>query len=302
MKRSKNTILLIALIILLGGFVLSRVFRSPSLESNLDEHLLTVDTASISAIHINPASAKGEIKLVRSGKNWEMQFNQSTSRVEIAQVKNALKSIREIHPERLVTRKKQKWQDYNVDTTGTHVKVYIGQNDPTEFWVGKTSGGGTTVRLEGEDNVYEVKESLESSFNKPFSSWRDKSFLRVNPDAISKVTFEYPADSSFVLEKTGAKWIIGNSAADSTKVRTYLNRFRSQNLSEFKDDFTAPASPVWVVTLFQDATKSLELRGWREENDKWVVSSSLQPGVFFSSDNKSLMNNLFAGKESFIGK
>ncbi len=299
MKRSKNTILLIALIILLGGFVLSKVFRSPSLESNLDEHLLTLDTASINAIHINPASNKGEIRLVRSGKNWEAQFNGSTSKVETAQVKNALRSLREIHPERLVTRKKEKWQDYKVDSTGTHVKVYTGQNDPSEFWIGKTSGGGTTVRLEGDDKVYEVKESLESSFNKPFSSWRDKTFLRVDPDVVSKVTFKYPADSSFVLEKSGTKWAIENSAADSTKVRTYLNRFRSQNLSEFKDDFPAADSPKFVITLFQDANKILELQGWTAEDNKWAVSSSLQPGVYFSSDNKTLMNNLFAGKETF---
>ena len=300
MKKSNNTILLVALIVLLGGYVLSRVFRSPSLESNLNEHLLTLDTSMISAIHINPASAKGEIKLVRSGRNWEAQFNQSTSKVDIAQVKNALRSIREIHPERLVTRKKEKCQDYNVDTTGTNVKVYIGQNDPTEFWVGKASGGGTTVRLEGEDNVYEVKESLESSFNKPFSGWRDKTFLRVNPDAISKVIFEYPADSSFVLEKTGTKWIIGNSAADSTKVRTYLNRFRSQNLSEFADNFKSENLPVWVVTLYNNSTKTIELKGWNTEDNRWVVTSSIQPGVYFESDNTSLMDQLFAGKKRFL--
>ena len=302
MKRSNNTILLIALIVLLGGFILSRVFRSPSLESNLDEHLLSLDTSKISAIHINPATEKGEIKLVRAGKSWEVQRDQVRARVEASQVKSALESIQEIHPERLVTRKQEKWADYNVDTTGTHVLVFTGQNNPTEFWVGKTSGGGNTMRLEGEDNVYEVKETLERNFNKRFSGWRDKTVLKTEPETVTRVTFDYPGDSSFVLEKTDGKWTIDNAKADSTKVTNYLNRFRSQDLSEFADDFKSENLPVWIVTLYNNSTKTFELKGWNTDDTKWVVTSSAQPGVFFASDNKSLMTNLFLGRESFVSK
>jgi hypothetical protein len=300
MKRSKNTILLIALIILLGGFVLSRVFRSPSLESNLDEDLLALDTSRITAIHINPTVEKGEIKLIRAGKSWQLERDQEKARVEVSQVKNALGSIREIHPERLVTRKREKWSDYNVDTTGTNIRVYTGPNDLTEFWVGKTSGGATTVRLEGEENVYEVKETLDRNFNKAFAGWRDKSFLKVEPDKVTKVTFQYPADSSFVLEKSNGKWNIGNVQADSVKVQNYLNRFRSQNLSEFADDFTPTGLPVWVVTLYQNSATTLELKGWNTEDNRWVVTSTIQPDVFFKSDNESLMDQLFAGKKRFL--
>jgi len=300
MKRSNNTILLIALIVLLGGFVLSRVFRSPSLESNLGEHLLTLDTSKISAVHINPAADKGEIKLVRNGKIWEVQHNNVTARVDASLVKNALGSIHEIHPERLLTRKKDKWAHYNIDSAATHIKVYTGQDNPTELWVGKTTGGGATVRLKDEDNVYEVKEPLDKNFNRHFAGWRDKTFLKVDPENITRLTFEYPGDSSFVLEKSNRKWNIDNAQADSTKVSNYLNRFRSQNLSEFADDFKSENLPVWVVTLYNNSTKTLELKGWNTDDTKWVVTSSTQPGVFFESDNKSLMNNLFAGKKSFI--
>jgi hypothetical protein len=302
MKGSNNTILLIALIVLLGGFILSRVFRSPSLESNLDENLLSLDTSKISAIHINPAAEKGEIKLVRAGKTWEVQRDQVRARVEASQVKSALESIQEIHPERLVTRKQEKWADYNVDTTGTHVRIFTGQNDPTEFWVGKTSGGGNTMRLQGEDNVYEVKETLETNFNKRFSGWRDKTVLKTDPETVTRVTFDYPSDSSFVLEKINGRWTIDNAEADSTKVTSYLNRFRSQKLSDFADDFKSANLPVWVITLYNNSTKSVELKGWKTDDTKWVVTSSAQPGVFFASDNKSLMTNLFSGKESFVSK
>lgn len=302
MKRSNNTILFIVLVVLLGGFALSRAFRTPSLERNLEEHLLTLDTGKINAIHIDPATEKGEIKLVRSGRTWEVQRKQRTASVEISQVKNALESIQEIHPERLLTRKKEKWADYNVDTTGTKVKVFTGKSTPTELWVGKTSGGKTCVRLEGDDNVYEVKETLDRVFNKQFSSWRSKLFLKAEPDKISRITFQYPGDSSFVLQMSDGKWNIGNTKADSAKVQTYLNRFRSRNLQEFADDFTPGGSSGYVVTLSSDSSTALTLQGWKIDNDKWVVNSSLQDNVYFSSSDKNLMNDLFAGKSALLPK
>ncbi len=301
MKRSNNTILLIVLLVLVGGFVLTRLFRTPSLESNLDEHLLTLDTGKVNAIHISPAAEDGEIKLVRSGKKWEVQHGETKANVDVSQVKNALKSISEIHPERLLTRKKEKWVDYHVDSTGTNVKVYTGEEDPTEFWIGKTSGGGNSVRLEGGNDVYEVKEALDGTFNRRFVGWRDKTFLKVEPEKISRITFEYPADSSFVVERSDGKWSINNVPADSAKVATYLNRFRSRTLSEFAENFTPPESPEYVVTLNNDSATSLTLKGWKTD-DKWVVTSSVQDKVYFSSNDNSLMNQLFAGKNSFLKK
>jgi hypothetical protein len=302
MRLSKNTVLLIVFVTLLGVFVLSRVFRTPSLESNLEEHLLTLDTSEINAIHIRPSTEKGEIKLVRTGNSWQVEHDQKTANVEIAEVKNALATLREVHPERLVTRKMEKWADYNVDTTGTNVKVFTGKSDPTEFWVGKTSGGSNSIRLEGESDVFEVKETLDRTFNKKFAGWRNKTFLKLDPSQVSKITFQYPADSSFVVERSVGKWSVDEVRADSAKVQAYLNRFRSRNLSEFADDFKMPASSGYVVILQNDSATMLKLQGWKIEENKWIVTSSLQDSVYFSSSDKSLMNDLFASKNTFLPK
>ena len=300
MKRSNNVILLIVLLVLLGGFVLARFLRAPSLESNLEEHLLTIDTSKVSVIHIRPAAENGEIKLVRAGNAWKVERGETKSNVEVSHIKTALRSISKIQPERLLTRKKEKWADYHVDSTGTNVKVYTGNEDPTEFWIGKTSSGGNSVRIEGNDNVYEVKGALDGNFNKRFAGWRDKTFLKVEPEKISRITFEYPSDSSFVVERSNGKWNINNVQADSAKVATYLNRFRSRTLSEFADNFTPPEKPTYIVTLNNDSATSLTLRGWKTDDNKWVVTSSLQDQVYFSSNDKTLMNQLFAGKKAFI--
>jgi hypothetical protein len=302
MKWSNNVILFTILLVLLGGFVVTKFFRTPSLESNLEEHILTIDTSRVSAIHIHPAAEDGEIKLLRAGQKWKVERDETKVNVEVSHLRSALGSISKIRPERLLSRKKEKWADYQVDSTGTNVKVYSGKEDPTEFWIGKTSSGGNSLRIEGNDNVYEVKEALEGNFNRRFAGWRDKTLLKIEPEKITKISFEYPSDSSFIVERSNGKWNINNMQADSAKVATYLNRFRSRTLSEFADNFTPPDKPEYIVTLNNDSASALTLRGWKTDDNQWVVTSSLQDQVYFSSDDKNLMNQLFAGKNAFISK
>ncbi len=301
MRRSNNKILIIVLVVLLGGFVLTRVFRAPSLERNIEEDLLTLDTAQVSAIHITPAvDNKAEIKLIRSGVDWKVQYRGRTAQVEMNQLNSALGSISEIHADRILTRKKEKWTDYNVDTTGTHVTVILNQDTQKEFWVGKLSGSGNCIRIEGEDDVYEVKEALERNFNKNFSAWRDKSFISVQPESVSKIAFQYPGDSSFVVVQSGGKWELEDVKADSSKVQTYLNRLRSRNLSEFADDFKPSAQASHILKLSNDSSLAITVQGWKMEDDKWVLASSLQDSVYFSSSDATMIRELFAGKKWFL--
>lgn len=301
MRRSNNKILIIVLVVLLGGFVLTRVFRAPSLERNIEEDLLTLDTAQVSAIHITPAvDNKAEIRLIRSGVDWKVQYRGRTARVEMNQLNSALGSISEIHADRILTRKKEKWTDYNVDTTGTHVTVILNQDTQKEFWVGKLSGSGNCIRIEGEDDVYEVKEALERNFNKNFSAWRDKSFISVQPESVSKIAFQYPGDSSFVVVQSGGKWELEDVKADSSKVQTYLNRLRSRNLSEFADDFKPSAQASHILKLSNDSSLAITVQGWKMEDDKWVLASSLQDSVYFSSSDATMIRELFAGKKWFL--
>ncbi len=301
MRRSNNKILIIVLVVLLGGFVLTRVFRAPSLERNIEEDLLTLDTAQVSAIHITPAvDNKAEIKLIRSGVDWKVQYRGRTAQVDMNQLNSALGSISEIHADRILTRKKEKWTDYNVDTTGTHVTVILNQDTQKEFWVGKLSGSGNCIRIEGEDDVYEVKEALERNFNKNFSAWRDKSFISVQPESVSKIAFQYPGDSSFVVVQSGGKWELEDAKADSSKVQTYLNRLRSRNLSEFADDFKPSAQASHILKLSNDSSLAITVQGWKMEDDKWVLASSLQDSVYFSSSDATMIRELFAGKKWFL--
>jgi len=303
MTRFNNKILLIVLAFLLGGFVVSKVFRTPARESNLRETILKLDTAKISAIHVKPASErKSQIRLVRSGSRWVFENGAGNANVDINQVKNALSSLSAIHPDRMVTRSKDKWPSYQVDSTGTHVKVFTGENIPSELWIGRTGGGATCVRIEGEDEVFETKEPLNAYFNKTFSAWRDKTFSRLKPENISSISFQYAGDSSYVLRRDKNIWMINNLKVDSTKVINYLNKFRSRTISEFADNFVPGTSPAYKITFSSDSGNALTVQAWHTTGDETVITSSQKDKVYFSNRDRSLVRELFPGRKVFAGK
>jgi hypothetical protein len=266
----------------------------------MEENLLKIDTAKITEIRISPSAQKNEeIKLIRNSNVWKVQRKDLTAAAENRSLKNAIGTLAAIHPDRVESRKKEKWSSYKVDTTGTNVKIFTGQEMAADFWVGKSGNGTTCVRLEGEDDVYEVKEMIDTYFNKDFNAWRNKAFLRVEPDKITKVTFQYPGDSSYTVVRDSNQWKIDNVKVDSAKVESYLNKFRSRDLSEFADSFTPASSPTYQVTMEQQGSPQINVRCWRVENDKWILTSSLQDSVYFSAQSSSLINDLFVGRMWF---
>jgi hypothetical protein len=154
-------------------------------------------------------------------------------------------------------------------------------------------GGGvfTYVRLEGEDEVYTVDGFLESSFNRPFNDWRDKSLLRIKRDAIAKVSFNYP-DSGFLVEKRDKKWWIENQLADSVKVKQYLNQLELKNAATFADDFSPSGQPNISLNIDGETGPLATLQAWKRTTD-WVVTSTQQPGIYFSTEGSGIFNAVF---------
>jgi hypothetical protein len=303
MRRFNNKILLIALVVLLSGFVLSKLFRSPGRERNLKEKLLALDTAKVSSIHIAPAGdEKKVIRLARAGHSWTIDNGQHKGKVELVGVKNALSAVAEIRPARMITQKKEKWETYNVDSTGTHVKVFAGEAVAGEFWVGKNTTGTSYVRLAGDNEVYEIAAPIESYFNKTFSGWRDKSFSRLEPEKVSAITFQYPGDSSFVLRKGKNKWRSDNLEVDSASVARYLSKLRSKQIPTFEENFVPQAEASYELSFSNDSGKMLIVRGWSTSEGKWILTSSLQNEVYFSTKDSSLIGDLFPGRKTFSKK
>lgn len=301
MKQFNNKSLVIVLVVLAGIFLIAKVYRTPKRESNLKDAIVSVDTSKVTEISIVDASdKKGEIKLDRDENRWVVHNENKTAPVHMQAVKSLMESIATLSAQKLVTRKKEKWDEYGVsDSTATHLVVFEQGKTVADWWVGKNAGGITYIRVAEEDEVYGIDGMLKTVISKDYNEWRDKTFLAIDKNSVISIAFSYLGDSSFVLEKKNNSWKTGAEEVDSTKVENYLNTISSKSLSSFADNFEASGrQPDAYIHIKNNDNSSVTINGWRREND-WVLTSSYQKGVYFSSEGSSIDKDLFAGRNNF---
>jgi hypothetical protein len=302
MKQHTNQILFVVLLLLLSAFVLTKVFRTPALESNLDTDLFRVDTGKVAAIKLQPPGDEKELTLERKDSGWILQQHEKTATAERYAVKNLLLALNTLMPERIISRKQEKWDDYNVgDSTALHVITYDEKADElSHLLIGKESGGSSYVRAADQDEVYAVEGGLQSRFSKGFNEWRDKTFLRTEKARLSKITFRYPADTGFVLLKNGRNWMINEEKADSIKVQNLLDKIQFKELSNFADSF-APAGEADVTMIMEGSSgPRTVVRGWKAPGRQWILNSSLQETAYFS--DSTFAQRLFVGKKGLLSQ
>jgi hypothetical protein len=306
MKKLNNKVLLIALVLILSVFILSRWLRSPGLESTLPQQLVTLDTARITKLTMLGTSTDSQqVVLTKEGNTWFVSNGRKKVAADVAVVKTTLGSLTDLKPQRLASRKKDKRPLYQVDDTGTRVAVYYDEDKKAEMIIGKSSysqaGAFTYARMSDEDEVYTVDGTLAYQFNRAFDEWRNKSLLRVNKEEIHKIIFQYPSDSSFVLEKRDSLWYVNDIKADVGKTNTFLSQLAFKNGNAFADDFVANAPPTINIQIESKLGVLANVKGWMVNAD-WIVSSSTQENVFFSAAGTPIIGDLFIGKEKLLLK
>ena len=302
MKKLNNNILIGALVVLVGVFALSRWLRSPGLESNLRKQLLSLDTTNINEVRIKPANYKPlEVVLKKEGNRWIVYNGQQQADTEIGTVKSMLGVLKDLKVQRLASRKKDKWDTYQVGDGATQVSV-LQDGKTTEIFFGKSTysqgGAYTYVRLSKEDEVYAIEGFIDSHFNRTYNDWRNKTLLKLNQADISKITFNYPADSSFVLEKRDSVWFAGNVKAADAKVNSYVSQLSFKTLNDFADGFASVEESTVTLQIESKNGVLATVQGWKN-GEQWILTSSTQSGVYFSAA-QSIAQELLATKGKFL--
>ena len=302
MKKFSNKILVVVFLVLIGIFVGSKVLLAPARESNLDSDALAIDTASISSILFYNHEDSGDLMLEKGSDSWTVSRDGKRYRAREASVNSFVSALAEIEPQRVASRKKEKWEDYQVgDTSAIRVTIQdVDSDDATTLFIGKETAGNTFVRTDAGNEVYVVEGYWRQKVDKDFNEWRDPALLRLKKELITKIRFEYPADSGFVVEKNPT-WMIGGTKADSTAVENYLGQLRSKDHREYADTFAPDRTPDVTVTFTGDKEETV-VKGWNTAFYEWVINSSHQPDVYFMDKTMSLPRSLFIGKEKLAGQ
>lgn len=311
MFRKFNTPTMAIIFVVLLAVVLIVIFLDNKQGTRtFKSEIANVDTATVNSILVYPQSDnKKEIKLMRTGVQWKAQNDKMNVEADISNVNSVLAMLGVLKPIRLAATSKDKWKEYNVDDSlGSRVVLMNNQNKLLDLIVGKftfnqaSRTGLTYVRLNEDENVYVVEGFISMTVNQQFNQWRNKTVIQGNKSDWTKIVFHYPADSGFVLSKTGEKWMLNDSLADSVKVDQYFNQIASATNSTFVDGFKNNGRQAEKILRIEgnNMPAPIVVNVYSDATHKYVLQSSLNTEGSFGDADSSLTQRIFKSKSNFL--
>ena len=274
---TKNTWILIGVLAaLIAGayFVMQRPGESSAPESS-GAMLVDYDSAAVDRIEIR--SPNGPAVIERQGGVW-MVTAPVRYRADDGTVVSALSSGKRMELKGLVSSNPGKRSVFQVDSTGTMVRVFEHGAEKTVFWIGKPSPSYTEtyVRREGSNDVYIASGLFSSNFSRRTSEWRDKTIFKTDQDAIAGVTLRF-GDTSVVLARQDSVWKIGDDVAKTDIVKGFIGALANLQADDFIDTAVQEMPPLTL----QIELGGVQLRLYKmKEGDRFYVQSSTTPQLF----------------------
>jgi len=274
-------------------------------ERTFRTELVEIDTSAVSEIIISPKSMNGEsFRIFKSDNIWNVTLaDDKTANVPKEKVDRLLGQLLEIKPLRLAARSKSKWSEFEVDSTATRVVVKEDGSNVLDIVIGKflfqqPRNVSTYVRLSNESDVYLVEGFISMTLNQGADAYRDNNIVKGDYNNWDKLVFNYPADSSFQINKVGKKWMSSNTALDSVKTDKFLSQLSRLTNSEFIDNFnTESVSPNYELIISSNGSTITTVYGYQSDS-LVIVNSSINRESFFDISKNNFMEKLFVGVNS----
>lgn len=313
-KKFNILTLIIILAILAGVYLLLEMGGED--ERTFKEQLVAVDTAKMTELIVTPPRAE-QVHLKKFDGNWYVLINDDKYLADSAVLTTTLETLLDLKALYPSAIDRKAWAKYHVDdTSGIKVIAKKGNKTLANFIVGKMeymslpdprSPGknvpvtATHIRLPGDENVYLVREALYHYSRKP-SDYRKKTLAKVRRDRLNKLTFEYPNDQTFILEKQNNRWLFDGQTPDSLNTIQYINRIVHLRGMEFADGFNPTGKrPDYQLTMegkgFDPITISAFHAGYEDE---FILTSSINNDNAFIGSNANLFSRIFVQREHFL--
>jgi hypothetical protein len=319
-KRFENKRLIYLLAGLITILILTVIIRIPKENATLKSKIIELDTSMVGKIVLYPRlNDEAAVEFNKANDKWTVQQGTIISAPRKGAVQDILTEVLNLKPQSLAAVNKAKWKEFELtDSLATRVKL-LNKNGKTlaDLMIGKFSykqinnpyarnssdniQGTSFVRLYGEKEVYAVEGFTSFFFRGKFDDWRDKTFITSNKNDIISVGFTYPADSSYKLSKKESSWFAGNQMADSIQVAEFLNTLSNLNGQEIKDNFKPVINPSYQLLVEGNNLLNFSVKCYIDEStSEYILNSSLNPEVYFSSKKDGIFARLFKPLSFFL--
>ncbi len=274
MKRNTVYSIIILVGLSIATFFALRQEGETSATGPSGKMLVDYDSTAVDRMEIS--SSTGVVVLEKQAGTW-MITSPIQYKADEASVTSAVGKARKIELSSLVSTNPEKQHLFQVDSTGTLVKVYEKGTLKAAVRVGKpsTSFTETYVRLDGSNDVQLANEVLTSFFSKQTKEWRDKTIFKVDESGIKNVKFQY-GDTTFTISLADSLWRINGDSVNQTVIKPLLAALANIQTDEFIDSILS-SPPKLSSTVEVEGT---QIRFFKADDTKYLVQSSQSPQWF----------------------
>jgi hypothetical protein len=270
MKKSTVILAGILVVLIAATFLVLQRPGELSVSGSQGGLLASYDSSQVDRIEVH--SASGTTVLHRENGAW-MMTSPLRAKADDAGVRELLSKGKSITLKAMVSGNPQKQGVFQVDSSGTLVRLFAGDAERAAFRIGKMGPTYTEtyVRREDANEVYLAEGMLLYVFAKQPRDWRDKTILKVPQESIRNVRFQY-GDSTFALTFRDSMWTVDGVPASEPAVKSLLGGLASLTADDFVDS-TLSSPPPLTALIDADGT---QIRFHRdiEKNSYHVVTSS----------------------------
>jgi Domain of unknown function (DUF4340) len=277
-------------------------------ERTFKTQLVDIDTSQVTSISLFPqATNHKEVKIYKEGKGWKVNLKDNkTADVPEEKVQSLLGELTSIKASRLAATGESQWKNFKVDSEGTEIKVFQGSDNTLDIIIGKFEyerprNMTTFVRLQDDKDVYGVNGFLSFEFNHDANYFRDNHVIDDYYSNWKKLTYTYPGDSSFVLEKKGKNWEINNKSTDSAATVVYLRSISNLTSENMDDNVTKNTlgKALYHLSIESSSKGIIEVTAY-QDGSELIINSSQNPDTYFNATANKLWEKIFVGKSHFF--
>ncbi len=275
MTRNTYALLAVLAVLVIIAYVVMQKPGERSSSGESGEVLVNLDSLAVDRIEIKSPTAN--IVLQKKGVEWFVESPVSY-KADQSNVATLIHSSKSMHVSNIVSNKPDKFSVFQVDSTGTLLKLYQNGTEKASFILGKPGSNYSELyaRQTASQDVALVNGVSSYVFSRPIKDWRDRTIFSLPREQIKEIRYQY-GDTTFVLAFRDSAWTIGKDSTKEGVISSLISSLSNIVADDFVDTLTTPPTkPTAQISFAGTQLTFFYVKG----SEKYLVQSSASPQRF----------------------
>ena len=280
--RTKALVIVVVALLLLWS--IGDRYGMRSKDRTYREVVLTLDTAQVKAIVIEPGGTlRPDVRLVREGRVWRLYTKSDTLRVDNKYVLDMLAPLADMRVKRQVGTMDLVKGRYDLsDTLADRMIVEFNDGSRKNLLIGKSTfspkGPWSHVNVAGEPEVFAVDGKLSMVTEMKVEDWRPRTVVIGDPKNWSRLHYRFPGND-YVLQRTNGLWMLDSVPSDTARVTGYLSSLARSEAHSAAKGASLDSLPEVATLIITDGSRPapIVVSIYATRDARFLLHSSLNP-------------------------